>query len=132
MQVPDLIGAALARLPAVLVLAAVAVLLVGLLPWAASALTWTAVALTGVIAVFGPPLQWPAWMMGISPYAPRLPGAAVTAGPLLWLGGIALAAGAAGLISLRRRDLGDLGTAGLAGPVRDRLADHFFPPAETP
>jgi hypothetical protein len=49
--------------------------------------------------------------------------------------GIALAAGAAGLISLRRRDLGDLGTAGLpglAGPVRDRLADHFFPPAETP
>ena len=24
------------------------------------------------------------------------------------------------------------GSAGLAGPVRDRLADHFFPPAETP
>jgi hypothetical protein len=63
-----------------------------------------------------------------------LPGAAVTAGPLLGLGGIALAADAAGLISLRRRDVGDLGTAGLpglAGPVRDRLADHFFPPAET-
>jgi len=135
-QVPDLIGAALARLPAVLVLAAVTVLLVGLLPWAASALAWTAVALTGVITVFGPPLQWPAWMMGISPFthAPRLPGAAVTAGPLLWLGGIALAAGAADLIGLRRRDLGDLGPAGLAGrggPVRDRLADHFFPPAET-
>jgi hypothetical protein len=39
--------------------------------------------------------------------------------------------GAAGLIGLRRRDLGDLGPAGLGGPVRDRLADHFFPPAET-
>ena len=76
-------------------------------------------------------------MMDISPFThvPRLPGAAVTAGPLLWLGGIALAAGAAGLTGLRRRDLGDLGPAGiggLGGPVRDRLADHFFPPAETP
>jgi ABC-2 type transport system permease protein len=135
-QVPDLIGAALARLPAVAVLAAVAVLLFGLLPWASAALAWTAVALVGVIAVFGPPLQWPAWLMDISPFThvPRLPGAAVTAGPLLWLGGIALAAGAAGLIGLRRRDLGDLGPAGLGGlggPVRDRLTDHFFPPAET-
>ena len=135
-QVPDLIGAALARLPAAAVLAAVAVLLFGLLPWASAALAWTAVALVGVIAVFGPPLQWPGWLMDFSPFThvPRLPGAAVTAGPLLWLGGIALAAGAAGLIGLRRRDLGDLGPAGLGGlggPVRDRLADHFFPPAGT-
>jgi hypothetical protein len=39
------------------------------------ALTWTAVALVGVIGVFGPPLQWPAWMMDISPYTqiPRCP-----------------------------------------------------------
>ena len=41
-------------------------MLFGLLPWESIALAWTAVALVGVIAVFGPPLQWPAWMMGIS------------------------------------------------------------------
>ena len=56
-QVPRLLGAALARLPATMVLAAVAVLLFGLLPWESVALAWTAMALVAVIAVFGPPLQ---------------------------------------------------------------------------
>ena len=72
---PQLLGAALARLPAVLVLAAVAVLLFGLLPWESTALAWSAVALAGVIAVFGPPL-WPARMMDISPFTqtPKLSG----------------------------------------------------------
>ena len=53
----------------------------------AIALTWTAVALVGVIGVFGPPLQWPAWMMDISPdtQIPRLPGGTVPAASLLWL-----------------------------------------------
>ena len=125
-QVPQLLGAAAARLPAVLVLAAVAVLLFGLLPWESTALAWTAVALTGVIAVFGPPLQWPAWMMDISPFTqtPKLPGGTVPAQPLLWLCGIALALTVAGLAGLRRRDLGDLGPSRLSGPVRDRLADY--------
>jgi len=92
-QVPSLLGAALARLPAAMVLAALAILLFGLFPWESVALAWTAVALTGVIAVFGPPLQWPPWMTDISPFTqtPKLPGAAVSAGPLLWLCGIALA-----------------------------------------
>jgi ABC-2 type transport system permease protein len=58
-QVPRLLGAALARLPATMVVAAVAVLLFGLLPWESIALAWTAVALVGVIGVFGLPLQWP-------------------------------------------------------------------------
>jgi len=126
-QVPSLLGAALARLPATLVLAAVAIMAFGLLPWASVALAWTAVALVGVIAVFGPSLQWPGWMMDISPFtqAPKLPGAAaLSAGPLIWLCGIALALSAAGLAGLRRRDLGDLGPAGLAAPLRDWLADY--------
>lgn len=35
----------------------------------------------GVIGVFGPPLQWPTWMMGISPFSqiPKLPGGTVSA-----------------------------------------------------
>ncbi len=125
-QVPRMLGAALARLPATMLLAAVAVLLFGLLPWESIALAWTAVALVGLIAVFGPPLQWPAWMMNISPFTqtPKLPGAAVSAEPLLWLCGIALVLGTAGLVGLRRRDLGDLGPTGVGRPVRDWLADY--------
>jgi ABC-2 type transport system permease protein len=97
-QVPSLLGAALARLPATLVLAAVAIAAFGLLPSESVAVAWSAIALAGVIAVFGPSLQWPAWMLDISPFThtPKLPGAAVPAGPLLWLCGIALALTAAG------------------------------------
>jgi len=126
-QVPRLLGAALARLPATLVLAAVAVLLFGLLPWESVALAWAAMALMAVITVFGPPLRWPAWMMDISPFTqtPKLPGGAVLAGPLLWLGGTALALTLAGLAGLRRRDVGDLGPTGLVRPLVDRLADYI-------
>ena len=92
-QVPKLLGAAAARLPATMALAAVAVLLFGLLPWESTGLAWSAVALAGVITVFGPPLQWPAWTMDISPFTqtPKLPGGTVPAEPLLWLCGITLA-----------------------------------------
>jgi ABC-2 type transport system permease protein len=110
-QVPRLLGAAFARLPAVLVLAAVAVLVIGLLPGESIALAWGVVVLVGVIAVFGASLLWPAWMMDISPFTqiPKLPGGTMSAEPLLWLCGIALALSVAGLIGLRRRDLGDFG-----------------------
>jgi polyether ionophore transport system permease protein len=125
-QVPHLLGAALARLPAVLVLAAVAVLLFGLVPWESTALAWSTMALAGVIAVFGPPLQWPAWMMDISPFTqtPKLPGGPVPAEPVLWLCGIALALTVTGLAGLRHRDLGDLGPSPLTRRVLDWLADY--------
>ena len=125
-QLPRLLGAAVARLPATMVLAAVAVLLFGLLPWESIALAWTAVALVGVIAVFGPPLQWPAWMMDISPFTqiPKLPGGTVSAEPLLWLCAIALAISTAGLAGLRRRDLGDLGPSRPGGAIRDRIVAY--------
>ena len=66
-QLPSLLGAAVAQLPAALVLAAVAVLVFGLLPWESIALAWTVVAVVAVIAVLGPSLQWPAALMDISP-----------------------------------------------------------------
>jgi len=126
-QVPQLLGAALTRLPAVVVLAAVAVFLLGVLPWESTALAWSAVALAVVIAVFGPPLLWPAWMMDISPFTqtPKLPGGPAQPQPLLWLGGIALALTAAGLAGLRRRDLGDLGPSSLTAPLRDWLSEYI-------
>jgi ABC-2 type transport system permease protein len=118
-QVPRLLSASLVRLPAVLVIAAVVALPVGLLPWASIGAAWTAMAVVGIIAVFGPSLQWPPWMMDISPFThiPPLPGATVSTEPLLWLCGVALGLDIASMIGLRRRDFGDLGPFGLSGPI---------------
>ena len=107
-QVARMTGAALGQLPSALVLAAVAVLLFGLAPRAAVAGAWTAVGLVVAIALFGQVLQLSHWVLDISPFthAPRLPGGTVSAAPLLWLGLVALALAAAGLVGLRRRDIG--------------------------
>jgi ABC-2 type transport system permease protein len=133
-EVRSMLGAAVARLPATLVLAAVAVLLFGLLPWESVALGWAAVAMVAVTAIFGPPLQWPTWMMDISPFSqtPKLPGAPVTTEPLLWLCGIALALTTLGLVGLRRRDIGDLGPTGIGRPFWDWLADYIAESKQPP
>jgi ABC-2 type transport system permease protein len=122
-QLPELLGAAIARLPAAMVLPAVAVLLFGLLPWESTALAWTAMALVAVITVFGLPLQWPAWIMDLSPFTqtPKLPGGPVPAEPLLWLCAVVFTFSTAGLAGLRRRDLGDLGPSRPVGAIRDRI-----------
>ena len=128
-QVPQLLGAALARWPAALVLAALAVALFGLLPWEATAVAWGAVALVAFIALLGPSLQWPAALMDLSPFTqtPKLPGGPVAAVPLVWLCGIAVALAAAGLLGLRRRDLGDLGPSyrSYHGRIHDYLVDYL-------
>jgi ABC-2 type transport system permease protein len=107
-QVARMTGAALGQLPSALVLAAVAILLFGLLPEAAVPGSWTAVGLVVAIALFGQVLRLSHWVLDISPFthAPRLPGGPVTAAPLLWLGLAALAFAAGGLAGLRRRDIG--------------------------
>jgi ABC-2 type transport system permease protein len=125
-QLPQLLGAALARWPAAAVLAAVAVLVFGLLPWECTAVAWSAVAVVAAIALLGPSLQAPAVIMDLSPFTqvPKL-GAAVAAGPLAWLCGIAVALGVAGLAGLRRRDLGDLGPFHGGGHMHDWLVDYL-------
>jgi ABC-2 type transport system permease protein len=107
-QVTRMIGAAMGQLPSALVLAAVALALFGLLPRASVPGAWTALGLVVAINLFGQVLQLSHWVLDISPFthAPRLPGGTVTAAPLLWLCGLALAAAAAGLAGLRRRDIG--------------------------
>jgi hypothetical protein len=52
------------------------------LPWEGTGLAWSAVALAGMIAVLGPPLQWPAWTMDISPFTqtPSCPAARLRRG----------------------------------------------------
>jgi len=126
-QVPQLLGAALARWPAALVLAALAAALFGLLPWEATAIAWGAVALVAFIALLGPSLQAPAALMDLSPFTqtPKLPGGPVAAVPLVWLCGVAVALAAAGLLGLRRRDLGDLGPSYRGGRIHDYLVNYL-------
>ena len=107
-QVPRLVGAALAQLPAALAVAAVAVAVIGLLPRWSGPAGWTALAICGFIGVFGPALNLSQGVLDISPFthAPKLPGGALSAPPLLWLTAFALVMTAVGLAGLRRRDIG--------------------------
>ncbi len=107
-QAARMLGAALAQLPASLVIAGVAVALVGLWPGASVAGAWTALGAVVVVDLFGQALQLSHWVLDISPFthAPRLPGGTVSAAPLLWLCLAAFALSAIGLAALRRRDVG--------------------------
>ena len=107
-QAARMIGAAMAQLPASLVIAGVAVALVGLLPGACVAGAWTVLGAVVGIDLFGEVLQLSHWLLDISPFThvPRLPGGTVLAAPLVWLSLVALAFSAVGLAALRRRDIG--------------------------
>jgi len=106
-EVARLLGAGMAQLPASLAVAGVAVVLFGLLPRASVAGAWTVVGVLVLIALFGQVLQLSQPILDVSPFThvPKLPGAAVTAGPLLWLSLAVLALVATGLAALRRRDI---------------------------
>ena len=93
-------------LPALLVMIAVAALLVGMLP-KLSNLGWVALAVTFVVAMFGPILDLPKWLMRISPFenlalVPAQPISVVATTVLAVLAAVVLAASLAGY---RRRDL---------------------------
>ena len=107
-QVPRLIGAGLAQLPAALVVAAVAAAFIGLLPRSSGPAGWIAVGFCAFIVLFGPVLNLSQAVLDISPFThvPKLPGGEFSLAPLAWLSLIAVALAAAGLIGLRRRDIG--------------------------
>jgi ABC-2 type transport system permease protein len=107
-QVPRLIGAALAQLPAALAVAAVGAAFAGLLPTWSGPAGWTALAVCGFIGVFGPALNLSQAVLDISPFThvPKLPGGVFSVVPLAWLSLVALALAAVCLIGLRRRDVG--------------------------
>lgn len=103
-----LTGAALAQAPAALVLGGIAVTLFGLAPRASAAASWSALGVAALMLFLGAELRLSHWVLDISPFQhlPKLPGGTVSAAPLGWLCGIALALAAAGLFGLRRRDIG--------------------------
>jgi len=107
-QLPRLLGAALAPVPAAWLMAGIAVALFGLAPRLAVGAAWTVLGVITLLTVVGPTLRLPQWVMDISPFThvPKLPGGSFTPVPLLWLTGVAVALTVAGLIGLRRRDLG--------------------------
>ena len=105
-QVPRVIGAAAIQLPAVWLLAAIAVAFVGLLPRLA-AMSWGALVLCLLIGLVGTAIQLNQWLLDLSPFThiPHLPGGDVAALPVISLFGIAVVLGGAGLAGLRRRDI---------------------------
>ncbi|GIH17438.1 ABC transporter permease [Rugosimonospora africana] len=105
-QVPRLVAGAMAQLPAVWVLAAIAVLLFGTLP-RLSPVGWGALAACLLLFLVGGAVRLDQWVMDISPYThlPHLPGGEVTATPLVVLTAVAAALAVVGLAGLRRRDM---------------------------
>jgi ABC-2 type transport system permease protein len=106
-QVPRLLGAALAQLPAALAVAGIAVALFGLLPAASVPGGWSALAVAAGLALLGPTLRLSGWVQDISPFThvARLPGGSASGASLAWLAGTAAALALAGLAGLRRRDI---------------------------
>ena len=105
-QMLRLVGAAFAQLPAVWVLAAIAIAIFGLFPQASMA-SWAGPTVCILIGLVSAGVSTAGWIRDISPFThlPSLPGGSAHAGPFLALLGIAIVVGLAGLVGLRRRDL---------------------------
>jgi ABC-2 type transport system permease protein len=102
-----LIGAAVSYVPAIWVLAGVAVTLFGLVPRVAAASAWTAVGVVLLVTMFAESFDWPAWVSDLSPvhWVPTLPLEEWAAAPLAGLLAVAAALLLLGFAGFRRRDL---------------------------
>ncbi len=105
-SVPRMTGYALVYLPAVLLMAGVAVALLGWLPRYA-AVAWVPVAVAFVIGWLGHLLRFPDWIKNLSPFThtPLVPIETASAVPLVVLTALAIAGAAAGLVGFRQRDI---------------------------
>jgi ABC-2 type transport system permease protein len=100
------LAGAIVQLPAVWVLAAIAVALFGLLPRLAPA-AWGPLAVCLLLVLVGGAVQLDQRLLDLSPFThvPKAPGAAVAAASLVWLATVAVVLTIAGLAGLRRRDI---------------------------
>ncbi|MGY1622100.1 ABC transporter permease [Geodermatophilus sp. SYSU D00965] len=100
------VGALLAHLPAVLVVATLAAALVGAVPRLA-ALAWAVVAWVAVAGFFGQLLGFPGWLRRVSPFdwVPALPAEALSAAAPIGLVLLAAVLCLAALAGVRRRDV---------------------------
>jgi ABC-2 type transport system permease protein len=106
-RVGEVLVAAMVRLPAVWILAGLALALFGLLPRVAVPAAWGALAVCAFLGLVGALLRLDQWVLDLAPFAhvPNLPGGEVTVAPLLWLPAVAVALTVTGLAGFRRRDL---------------------------
>ncbi|MEU4645082.1 anibiotic ABC transporter [Micromonospora sp. NPDC023814] len=106
-QTAELGGAALVRLPALLVVAGVVTALFGLLPRWSVALSWAALIGFLLLGQLGAVLDLPQAALNLSPYThvPSVPAVDLAALPLVVLTGVAVVLLAAGLAGFRRRDV---------------------------
>lgn len=106
-ELPRVLVAALAQLPAVWVLTGIVVAFFGLLPRFVGFVSWAILAACVLLEEFGRPLQLSERVLDLSPFAhvPNLPGSDASATPLVWLTLIAVALAAIGLLGVRRRDV---------------------------
>lgn len=105
-RVGQVLGGTLVQLPAVWVLAGIALALIGLLPRAALA-AWGALAACLLILFVGGAVDGGQWLRDISPFThvPKIPGGSLTVLPLAVLLVIAVGLTAAGYAGIRRRDI---------------------------
>ncbi|MDX8141412.1 ABC transporter permease [Lentzea sp. BCCO 10_0061] len=106
-QVGRVFAGAVVEVPAAWVLTGVAVVLFG----AARALAgagWAVLAVFLLLGDLGPVLKLDQWLMDLSPFThvPHLPGGTFAAMPMAWLAVSTLLLTGAGLMALRRRDVG--------------------------
>ncbi|MEU6077627.1 anibiotic ABC transporter [Micromonospora sp. NPDC047074] len=106
-QAIELGGAALVRLPALLVVAGAVTALFGLLPRWSVALSWVALLVFLLLGQLGAVLDLPQAALNLSPYThvPSVPAGDLAALPLVVLTAVAAALLAAGLAGFRRRDI---------------------------
>jgi ABC-2 type transport system permease protein len=105
-QTGRVVAAAMVQLPAVWVLGGAAMALFGLLP-EYTGVSWGLLVACLVFGQLGRILQFPQWLLDISPFThiPLVPAEQLRVLPLALLIAIAAALTAAGLIGFRRRDL---------------------------
>ncbi|MCX5207265.1 ABC transporter permease [Streptomyces sp. NBC_00237] len=101
------LGASLVQVPAVWALGGVAVLLYGFAPSVAQA-AWGLTGLCLAVGWIGPVVGAPDAVLRVSPFGhlPKVPGAGMEWGPVLVLMGVGVVLVGAGLVGLRRRDVG--------------------------
>lgn len=106
-QIPRMLGAAMAMVPAMLVVAGVTTTLYGLLPkW--SLLAWGFFVFVVVVGLLQTILDLPQWVLDVSPFqhVPAIPAAPFQLMPVIWLMVAAAALVAAGVLATEHRDIG--------------------------
>lgn len=106
-QVTRMVGASLAYVPAMWLLAGVALLLFGAVPRAVGA-AWAVLAGCFVVGLLGEVFGFPAWVQGLSPFdhIPDLPADDLSVLPVVVVAAVAVALAAGGVVAFGRRDVG--------------------------